>query len=179
MRLTLPFASALLSATLLSAALPAVAQTHYCIGGDLDHLSQAEVTTCKAKMTAVREAVKRRGAPSGWHFMVVCDESGWQDVAALTGRSAARLEAAAYSTDQGLQVTFLRGSRMGDADGSAPAAMLNAALEGVPGRYARPGIDATPAPIPNVERTREVPTLLIADAREAESMKQDEPASGQ
>lgn len=179
MRPTLPLTTALLSAALLSASPLADAQTHYCIGGDLDHLSQAEVTTCKAKMTAVREAVKRRGAPSGWHFMVVCDESGWQDVAALTGRSAAHLKTVAFDTDQALQVTFLRGSRMGDDSDNAPAAMLNAALEGVPGRYARPGIDATPAPIPNVERTRETPTLLMADVREPEAVKLDEPSSGQ
>lgn len=179
MRPSLPLTNVLLTATLLSAALPAIAQTHYCIGGDLDHLSQAEVTTCKAKMTAVREAVKRRGAPSGWHFMVVCDESGWQDVAALTGHAVAHLKTVAYDTDKALQVTFLRGSLIGDTDSNAPAAMLNAALEGVPGRYARPGIDATPAPIPNVERKREVPALLVAEAREPEGMKQDEPVSGQ
>ena len=60
-----------LFAALLTVALPAVAQTHFCVGGDLDHLSPAEVTSCRAKMTEVREAVRRRGAPSGWHFLIV------------------------------------------------------------------------------------------------------------
>ena len=51
----------------LSVSSAALAQTHFCIAGDLDHLNAAQVAECKTKMTNVRDAVKRRGAPSGWH----------------------------------------------------------------------------------------------------------------
>lgn len=172
--ITLPLASLLLAATL-----PAVAQTHFCMGGDLDHLTPAEMTSCRAKMTDVREAVRRRGAPSGWHFMVVCDESGWQDVAALTGRDQAQLQLADYNTDRTLQMTFIRGSRLVEADSHVAGTLLNAALEGVPGRFARPGIDATPGPIPNVQRTVELPALQIADAGHLDGRGQDGTVSGQ
>ena len=165
-------------AALLTAALPAIAQTHFCVGGDLDHLSPAEVTSCRAKMTEVREAVRRRGAPSGWHFLIVCDESSWQDVAALTGQAATALRNADFQTDREQQVTFIRGSHVAEQDGTA-ARLLNAALDGVPGRLTQPGISVTPAPIPNVERKRDAPTLQLADARQPDLHVEDDAVSGQ
>lgn len=167
-----------LSAALLSVALPAIAQTHFCVGGDLDHLSPAQVTSCRAKMTEVREAVRRRGAPSGWHFLVVCDEGSWQDVATMTGHAATSLRTVDFQTDQDQQITFIRGSHVAEQDGTA-ARLLNAALEGVPGRFTQPGLGVTPAPIPNVEQKREMPAMQIADAHLPELHAQDDAASGQ
>lgn len=167
-----------LFAALLTLALPAIAQTHFCVGGDLDHLSPAEVTSCRAKMTEVREAVRRRGAPSGWHFLIVCDESSWHDVAALTGQATAALRNVDFHTDREQQVTFIRGSHVAEQDGTA-ARLLQAALEGVPGRFSQPGIGVTPAPIPKVERKRDVPTLQIADAHQPDVHTEDDTVSGQ
>lgn len=169
-----------LSALLLAAtaALPAVAQTHYCMGGDLDHLSPVEMSSCRAKMTEVRDAVRRRGAPSGWRFLVVCDEGSWNDVAELTGKAAATLQNVDFQTDRAMQVTFIRGSHVAEQDGTA-ARLLNAALDGVPGRFTQPGIGVTPAPIPNVQPKREVPTLQIADAHQPELHAEDDAVSGQ
>lgn len=167
-----------LFAALLTVALPAIAQTHFCVGGDLDHLSSAQVTSCRAKMTEVREAVRRRGAPSGWHFLVVCDEGSWEDVAAMTGHAATALRNVDFQTDQAMQMTFIRGSHVAEQDGTA-ARLLNAALQGVPGRFTQPGVGVTPAPIPNVEQKRELPALQIAEAHQPELHTQDDAASGQ
>ncbi len=167
-----------LFAALLSVALPAVAQIHFCVGGDLDNLSPAQVTSCRAKMTEVREAVRRRGAPSGWHFLVVCDEGSWRDVATMTGHAAAELRNVDFATDRESQLTFIRGSHVAEQDGAA-AQLLDAALEGVPGRFTQPGIGTTPAPIPNVQQKRDVPTLQIAEARQPELLLQDDAVSGQ
>ena len=167
MRFPLPFALAALSATL-----PAVAQTHFCIGGDLDHLTQAEVSACKAKMTHVRETVRRSGAPGGWHFVVVCDETGWSDLAALTGKHGGALRNVDYSTDSNLQWTFVRGSRMQGDSSDATATVVAAALKSLPSR----GQEAQPVPMPNPQRTVQLPALQVADAREPGAM---EDAAGQ
>ncbi len=156
MRFSLPIA-------LLTLALPCVAQTHFCIGGDLDHLTQTQVNACQAKMTQVRNEVRRRGAPAGWHFIVVCDETGWSDLASFTGKAAGSLRQVDYSTDRSMQLTFLRGSRM-DAEGTGAATMLTAALEGVPGKRMAPG--SGPAPMPNPERTVTLPALQVAETHE-------------
>lgn len=147
----------------LCLAVPAVAQTHFCIGGDLDHLDQTEVSACQAKMSHVREAVRRRGAPDGWHFVVVCDETGWSDLAGFTGKAAGGLRHVDYSTDRDMQWTFLRGSHI-EADGEQAGAVLNAALRYVPGRRAQPG--SGPGPMQNPERTVTVPALQVADVRQ-------------
>src|ERR1700712_3459142 len=109
----------------------ALAQTHFCVAGDLDHLNAAQVADCKTKMTNVREAVKRRGAPSGWHFVVVCDESGWTDYASFVSTDAPALDEASFHTDRGLHWTFVRGSRM-EADSAEGAdTLLAVALKGI------------------------------------------------
>lgn len=159
MRFTFPASLLLLGATL-----PLVAQTHYCIAGDLDHLTQTEVTACRAKMTHVRDAVKRRGAPSGWHFVVVCDETGWSDYASFTGKAGARLLKAEFDTDRNGHWTFLRGSRIADDDGQTAGAALSIALYGVPGIHPEPGVEAAPQLMPNPERTLQIPALQVAEA---------------
>lgn len=158
MHFSLPVPLALLALTL-----PAVAQTHFCIGGDLDHLTQTEVSACQAKMTHVREAVRRRGAPAGWHFVVVCDETGWSDLAGFTGKSAGGLRNVDYSTDRDLQWTFLRGSHI-EAESDGTGTVLAAALKNLPGQRLEPGTG--PAPMPNPERNVSLPALQVAESRD-------------
>ena len=153
-----------LSLAFLGATLPAVAQTHFCIGGDLDHLSAREVSQCQAKMSHVRETVRRRGAPDGWHFVVVCDETGWGDVAAFSGQTRAALRSVDFSTDQEMHWTFLRGSRFSGGDGDSTGTVVAAALRNVPGGR----IENGPVPMPNPRRTVQQPALQMADAHEAQ-----------
>ena len=138
----------------LGLATAALAQTHFCIAGDLDHLNATEVTACKAKMTNVRDAVKRRGAPAGWHFVVVCDETGWTDYARFIASGQQALHNAAFHTDPAQHWTFVRGSRMDAGSTDAADTLLAVALKGV----------ATPkvAPMPNPKRVPPQPTLSIA-----------------
>lgn len=159
MRFPLP-----VSLLMFAASLTSVAQTHFCIAGDLDHLTQTEVSACHAKMTEVRDAIKRRGAPSGWHFVVVCDEAGWSDYASFSGKAGAHLLQADFQTDRDEHWTFLRGSHLPDG-GQAAAVLLKAALVGVPGRLTEPGLHIEPQPMPNPERTVQVPVLQVAEVR--------------
>ena len=152
------------SLLMFAASLPLLAQTHFCIAGDLDHLTQTEVSACHTKMTEVRDAIKRRGAPSGWHFVVVCDEVGWSDYASFSGKAGAHLLQADFQTDRDEHWTFLRGSHLPDG-GQAAAVMLKAALVGVPGRQIEPGVQTEPQPMPNPERTVQVPALQVAEIR--------------
>lgn len=154
-----------LSFALLGATLPAVAQTHFCIGGDLDHLSSQQVSLCQSKMSHVREAVRRRGAPDGWHVVVVCDETGWSDLASFSGQSQAAMRSVEFSTDQELHWTFLRGSRFSGEEGDSTGGVVTAALKGVPGGR----IENGPVPMPNPRRTVQQPTLQMADAHEPQT----------
>ena len=102
---SLSVAAALLSTT-------AVAQTRYCIGGDLQHLSQAEKASCSAKMHAVREVASALHAPQGWHFVVVCGEGGWEEYSAYSSGDSVNLADAAAQTDLEQHETFFRESRL-------------------------------------------------------------------
>ena len=139
---------------LLSLTSCALAQTHFCIAGDLDQLKPAQLAECKTKMTNVREAVKRRGAPSGWHFVVVCDETGWSDYASFIASGKPSLREAAFHTSQDQHWTFVRGSRMDPEDARATDALLAVALKGVPTPKVKP--------IPNPKRVMREPALSIA-----------------
>ena len=113
----------------LSASL--VAETHFCVGGDLDGMSAAAVTACQAKLSGVRNAAKLRGVPADWHFVVVCDETGWKDYTSFS-QAAGLLSGASYSTDAQLRWTFLRGSQLNVDQPQTAATMLSMALESVP-----------------------------------------------
>jgi hypothetical protein len=143
-----------LALSLLLVSLPAaLAQTHFCVAGDLDHLNATQVADCQTKMSNVREAVKRRGAPSGWHFVVVCDESGWTNYASFVASGAHMPDEATFHTDQNLHWTFVRGSRM-EADSAAGAdTLLAGALK---------GISPKAIPTPNSRRILREPALSIA-----------------
>ena len=94
-----------LAASLLSVA--SVAQTRFCIGGDLDHISANDRAACSATMAAVRTAAASLNAPNGWHFVVVCGEEGWKNYASFSSRGEAVLERVA-DTDQVQQTTYFR-----------------------------------------------------------------------
>lgn len=97
-------------ATLIS--LPAVAQTRYCLGGDLDHLSAAERASCSAAREMVQATATRLQAPENWHFVIVCGEQGWRDYTAVSQRGEVALEDSSADTDLGERVTYLRESRL-------------------------------------------------------------------
>ncbi len=109
---------ALGSAALLALfSLSAVAQTRYCIGGDLDHLSAAERASCSAAREEVRTAATRLHAPEDWHFVVVCGEQGWKDYTAVAERGEAVLEDLGADTDLQGHVTYLREARLHAPEG--------------------------------------------------------------
>ena len=122
----------------LAVSISLVAQTHFCIGGNLDTLSPASIAACQAKMSGVREAVKQRGAPAGWHFVVVCDEAGWKDLASFSAEQSGLLTGASYSTDPRLHWTFLRGSDLDAEQPQATAAVISVALRSVPTQKSTP-----------------------------------------
>ena len=144
--------------------LPCVAQTHFCIAGDLDHLTANEVTACKSKMTQVRDTIKHRGAPADWHFVVVCDETGWRDLASFSGANGATLRNAEFNTDRELRWTFLRGSRMDGVHDDAAGGVIAAALKHLPGRSGEPGLENGPHAMPNPQRVIHQPNQELAEA---------------
>ena len=97
------------AATLLT--IPSVAQTKFCIGGDLDHLSTAERSACSATARAVRDVADSMHAPGSWHFVVVCGEEGWNSYRAFSARDTA-LENASVDTDLDQQTTYFREGRL-------------------------------------------------------------------
>jgi hypothetical protein len=115
-----------------------VAQTHFCIGGDLDHLAPASIATCQAKMSGVRDAAKRQGVPANWHFVVVCDEAGWKEYTSFSSHEDGLLAGAGYSTDPRLRWTFLRGSQLDTDQPQAAATMVSMAIENVPNQKSAP-----------------------------------------
>ena len=104
------------SASLLTVAaslfpVASVAQTRYCVGGDLDHMSAADRAACNATMEAVRATAASLHAPDGWHFVVVCGEDGWKNYAAFSSRGEGVLNRVA-DTDQAQQTTYFRGASL-------------------------------------------------------------------
>lgn len=98
-------ASALIATTLASAA---VAQTRYCMGGDLDHMSAAERASCSAAKEGVKATATQLHAPADWHFVIVCGEQGWKDYTAVADSGAVALQDAAADTDLSQHVTYIR-----------------------------------------------------------------------
>ena len=101
---------AILAATMISPS--AVAQTRFCIGGDLDHMSSNDRAACSATMQAVRTATAFMHAPEGWHFVVVCGEEGWKNYAAFSTHGEAALEEASADTNLDEHVTYFREDRL-------------------------------------------------------------------
>src|SRR5579875_4206962 len=110
MKFALTALPAALAVTMLCA--PAVAQTRFCIGGDLDHLTSAQRNACNATLNAVRNTASSLHAPDGWHFVVVCGEDGWKQYAAFSERGEDAVQDAAADTDLDEHTTFLRESSL-------------------------------------------------------------------
>ena len=106
------FTAVLLASAAALLTVPAIAQTRFCIGGDLDQLSATDRATCSATMQAVRNAATTMHAPQGWHFVVVCGESGWKSYTAFSSRGEVALETAAADTDRSGQTTYFREDRL-------------------------------------------------------------------
>ncbi len=96
---------------------PAIAQTRYCIGGDLDNMTAAQKNTCSAKLGAVRQLAAAYGAPQDWHFVVVCGEEGWKQYAGYSMREDGVLQNAAADTNLEQHETFLREDRLDGVGG--------------------------------------------------------------
>ncbi len=103
-----------IASTLLCAS--AAAQTRFCIGGDLDHLSPAQKAACSAKMRAVKVAAADLHAPEDWHFVVVCGEEGWKSYAAYAMDESSNLLNAVADTHLEQHETFFREDRLDIAD---------------------------------------------------------------
>jgi hypothetical protein len=99
-----------LCGSLLSTA--AVAQTRFCIGGDLDHLTAFQKTMCMAKLNQVRLTSAKFQTPQDWHFVVVCNEPSWKEYASFSKRTSAELEDASADTDLDQRTTFFRADRL-------------------------------------------------------------------
>ncbi len=104
--------TALLLASAAALSASSVAQTRFCIGGDLDRLSAADRTACSATMQAVRNVASTMHAPEGWHFVVVCGEAGWKSYTAFSTRGEAALESASADTNRVEQTTYFREDRL-------------------------------------------------------------------
>lgn len=90
----------------------ALAQTRYCMGGDLEHMSAAQKAGCSAKMQAVKDVARSLHAPEDWHFVLVCGEEGWQNYAAFYGQDQEMSSDTVADTRLESRETFLRESRM-------------------------------------------------------------------
>lgn len=110
MKFALTALPATVAMTMLCA--PAVAQTRFCVGGDLDHLTTAQRQACNATLNAVRSTAATLHAPDGWHFVVVCGEDGWKQYAAFSERGEDAVQDAAADTDLEEHTTFLRESSL-------------------------------------------------------------------
>ena len=117
-----------------------VAQTHFCIGGDIDHMTPANVAACEAKLSGVRNAVRQQGAPAGWHFVVVCDEMGWKEFTSFSHREAGLLSNASYSTDPRLHWIFLRAGQIDVEQPQTVVTAVTMALGKIPTRKSAPEV---------------------------------------
>ena len=91
------------------------AEPRVCIGGDLDHLSQAEKSSCRATADQVRRDAVRFHAPDDWHFFVVCTESDWTTYASISAKGAS-LALLNVDTDVKRRMTFFRGAILAAGD---------------------------------------------------------------
>jgi hypothetical protein len=106
--------NAMLSLAALGAMLSvsASAQTRFCLGGDLDHLTHEEKKSCSSKLETVRTLAGSMHAPGDWHFVVVCGEDGWKSYANFKGQEGAALLNSSADTDLDQHETFFRADRI-------------------------------------------------------------------
>ena len=93
------------------------ASNRVCLGGNLQQLDAAQVHACQQTAQQVQAAADQAGA-SNWHFVVVCDEAGWQDYAAFATVSADQLQQAAIDNNLQQRTSFVRATRVSGSDNS-------------------------------------------------------------
>jgi hypothetical protein len=98
-------------ATVAIALSASAASTQVCMGGNIEQLNATQLHACQAQVQDVHVAAQKFGTPN-WHFIVVCDEAGWQDYAAFSNTSEAVLRNASADTNAPMHTTFIRGSRL-------------------------------------------------------------------
>lgn len=108
----------LMCIAVLSAFLPAVAQTRVCMGGNLDTLTATDRRACEEQVARARVAADDMHPPADWHFVVVCGEDGWKDYMAFSSAGEKALIHASADTDTVNKTTFLHGTRMTTTDAS-------------------------------------------------------------
>ena len=102
----------------LTASFSASAETNkVCLGGNLAQLDATQVHACQQTAKQVRAAADKSGT-ANWHFVVVCDEAGWQDYAAFATLPAEQLQQAATDTNVAQRTTFVRAGRVSGSENS-------------------------------------------------------------
>jgi hypothetical protein len=94
---------------LLSFAVRMSAESRVCIGGDLDHMTEAEKSGCWNSAHQVGSAAVKFKGPDNWHYFVVCSEADWKAYTAFSKRGAVELAEMGADTDIGRRTTFFRG----------------------------------------------------------------------
>lgn len=89
----------------------ATAQIRFCLGGNLQALSEAEQTGCKSQLQALRATANALPQGSDWHVVLVCGERAWQDYQSFSGISNTGSAAAMYDVDLLHHEIFLRSSQ--------------------------------------------------------------------
>ncbi len=144
---------------LLALETSAVAQTKFCIAGNLDDLTPAQISSCQAKSSGLKAEARLHGTPDNWHFVVVCDEAGWDAYASFAGNNVKEIKAAAENTDRALRFTFVRGSSLEEGNTHDLDLVLASVNKDMPGtQVVRPIPSARPAtPRPMLTASRLVP----------------------
>lgn len=109
------------SAVLLVSLAASAESNRVCLGGNIEQLSATQVHACQQTAQQVHATADKSGARN-WHFVVVCDEGGWQDYAAFAMVSADQLQAATTDTNVAERTTFVRASRVNTPEGSTSLA---------------------------------------------------------
>ena len=107
----IPFTRVVLMLSMLFVAGAGAEAGRVCMGGDIEELNSAQLHTCQAQVAQVRQASIKYHVPD-WHFIVICDEGGWNDYAAFSEKSASELKVADADTNMAQRTTFLRGSHL-------------------------------------------------------------------
>ena len=98
-------------AALLIANSASASTNKVCMGGNVEQLSSTQRMACQQAARQVQNAADAAGA-SNWHFVVVCDEAGWQDYAAFSTMPAEELPQASMDTNVAQRTTFVRAGRV-------------------------------------------------------------------
>lgn len=116
--LRLTFASLALFSSL------AAAETRFCLGGDLQTMSEAEQAGCRSQLQALRQGANALPQNGNWHIVLVCGEQAWQEYQNFTGEPNARLAAAQYDVSLDSHEIFLRSARIPARDVVQTSALL-------------------------------------------------------